>query len=157
MYSNCARLVIQKIPDSVSPFWDQTTGLWSGAGVGAPLVNVATYTGAWTTEITSSGSIVYGYNWNAKTAATGLYRLTMALDGNDAEGPVCGSTLATTFGPGITKLVNQGENNLSTVIYAGDSDLGDEGGLVYIDLALTTKGGGGGGGKPGGTPGGGKP
>ena len=145
VYSNCARLVIQKIPDSVSPFWDQTTGLWSGAGVGAPLVNVATYTGAWTTEITSSGSIVYGYNWNAKTAATGLYRLTMVLDGNDAEGPVCSSTLATTFAPGSTKLVNQGENNLSTVIYAGDSDLGDEGGLVYIDLALTTKGGGGGG------------
>jgi hypothetical protein len=148
VYSNCARLVIQKIPDSVSPAWDQTTGVWSGASVGAPLVNVATYTGAWTTEITSSGSIVYGYNWNAKTAPTGLYRLTMVLDGNDAEGPVCGSTLATTFDSASTKLVNQGENNLSTVIYAGDSDLGDEGGLVYIDLELTTKGGGGGGGKP---------
>jgi len=148
VYSNCARLVIQKIPDSVSPVWDETTGLWSGASVGAPLVNVATYTGAWTTEITSSGSIVYGYNWNAKTAATGLYRLTMVLDGNDAEGPVCSTQLATTFEFGTTQLVNQGENNLSTVIYAGDLDLGDEGGLVYIDLELTTKGGGGGGGKP---------
>jgi hypothetical protein len=155
VYSNCARLVIQKIAGA--PVWDETIGQWSGPGVGAPLVNIAAYTGAWTTEITSSGSIVYGYNWNAKTAATGLYRLTMVLDGNDAEGPVCSSTLATEFESGSTKLVNQGENNLSTVIYAGDSDLGDEGGLVYIDLELTTKGGGGGGGKPGGTPGGGKP
>ncbi len=48
-----------------------------------------------------------------------------------------------------TKLVNQGENNLSTIVYAGDSDLGDEGGLVYIDLELTTKGGGGGSGGKG--------
>ena len=145
VYSNCARLVIQKIPDSVSPVWNEATGLWSGPSVGAPLVNVATYTGAWTTEITSSGSIVYGYNWNAKTASTGTYRLTMVLDGNDAEGPVCGTQLATKFESGSTKLVNQGEANLSTIIYAGDSDLGDEGGLAYIDLELTTKGGGGGG------------
>ena len=61
-------------------------------------------------------------------------------------------TLATTFESGSTKLVNQGENYLSTVIYAGDSDLGDEGGLVDIDLALTTKGGGGGGGGQGNKP-----
>ncbi len=151
VYSNCARLVIQKIPDSVSPVWDEATGLWSGPSVGDPLVNVATYTGAWTTEITSSGSIVYGYNWNAKTASTGTYRLTMVLDGNDAEGPVCSSTLATKFetpteSTAGTQLVNMGEANTSTtIIYAGDSDLGDEGGLVYIDVPLTTKGGGGGG------------
>ncbi|NMQ18345.1 hypothetical protein E4P82_03505 [Candidatus Competibacter phosphatis] len=150
VYSHCARLVIQKIPDSESPVWDETTGLWSGPSVGDPLVNVATYTGAWTTEITSSGSIVYGYNWNAKTASTGTYRLTMVLDGNDAEGPVCSSTLATKFetptqSTAGTQLVNMGEANTSTtIIYAGDSDLGDEGGLVYIDVPLTTKGGGGG-------------
>ena len=145
----------QKIPGE--PTWDQTSGQWAVAGVGAPLVNVANYAGTWSTEITSSGSIVYGYNWNAKTASTGTYRLTMVLDGNDDQGPVCSTPLGTTFDSGSTKLVNQGENNLSTIVYAGDSDLGDEGGLVYIDLALTTKGGGGGGGKPGGTPGGGKP
>ncbi|MCP5452014.1 MAG: hypothetical protein H6972_15970 [Gammaproteobacteria bacterium] len=150
VYSNCARLVIQKIPDSISPVWDEAAGLWSGPSVGDPLVNVATYTGAWTTEITSSGSIVYGYNWNAKTASTGTYRLTMVLDGNDAEGPVCSSALATKFetptqSTAGTQLVNMGEANTSTtIIYAGDSDLGDEGGLVYIDVPLTTKGGGGG-------------
>ena len=44
---------------------------------------------AWTVETTSGGSIVYGYNWNAKTATTGTYRLTFVLDGNDTKGPIC--------------------------------------------------------------------
>jgi hypothetical protein len=143
VYSHCARLVIQKITGN--PTWDETTGQWSGTGVGAPVVNVATYstTNPWAVEITSSGSIVYGYNWNAKTASTGMYRLTFVLDGNDAEGPQCTTTLATRFEPlGGTTLVNSGENNPSNIVYAGDSDLGDEGGLAYIDLTLSTKGGG---------------
>ena len=46
--------------------------------------------------------------------------------------------------------MNSGESNKATIIYAGDSDLGDEGGLAYIDLTLSTKGGGGGGKKGGG-------
>jgi hypothetical protein len=154
VYSRCARLVIQKIGEM--PFWDKTTGLWTGTGVGAPVVNVAAYTNAYNAEITSGGSIVYGYNWNAKTASTGTYRLTFVLDGNDDEGPACtGATLGTKFEPPAgaipgTQLVNVGENNKSgTIIYAGDSQLGDEGGLVYVDLTLTPKGGGGGsGGRP---------
>ena len=77
----------------------------------------------------------------------------MVLDGNDAEGPICGTPLATRFEmpsevSAGTQLVNQGEANLSTtILYAGGPELGDEGGLVYIDVPLTTKGGGGGGGK----------
>ena len=144
VYSRCARLVIQKIAGD--PTWDETIGQWAGAGVGAPLVNIAAYstTNPWSVEITSGGSIVYGYNWNAKSASTGTYRLTFVLDGNDDEGPVCPTQLATKFEPGDTMLVNVGENNPSNIIYAGDSDLGDEGGLAYIDLRLSTKGGGGG-------------
>jgi hypothetical protein len=142
VYSNCARLLIQKIPETPVT-WDQTTGQWQGAGVMAPLVNVATYNGTWSSEITSSGSIVYGYNWNAKTAPVGKYRITMVLDGNDDQGPMCTSTLATHFEQPTTQIVNQGEANLSaSIIYAGDALLGDEGGLVYIDVPITTKGGG---------------
>lgn len=156
VYSHCARLVIQKIADE-APTWDETTGQWSGPGVGAPVVNVATYSGTnpWSVEITSSGSIVYGYNWNAKTVPTGTYRLTFVLDGNDSVGPQCTTTLATKFeSPTLTtlgtQLVNIGENTTPHIVYAGDSDLGDEGGLAYIDLTLTTKGGGkkGGGNRP---------
>ena len=140
VYSRCARMLIQKI--GTDPYWDETTGLWAGTGVAAPSVNVPVYTNALSVEITSGGSIVYGYNWNAKTASTGTYRLTFVLDGNDAEGPQCNTPLATKFEAGGTQLVNLGENNTSTsIIYAGDTDLGDEGGIAYLDLTLTAKGG----------------
>jgi hypothetical protein len=140
VYSRCARLLIQKI--GTAPTWDETKGQWAGTGVAAPLVNLPVYTNALSVEITSGGSIVYGYNWNAKTASTGTYRLTFVLDGNDAEGPVCNTQLATKFESGGTQLVNLGENNTSTsIVYAGDLDLGDEGGIAYIYLTLTTKGG----------------
>lgn len=145
VYSHCARLVIQKIEGE--PTWDKTTGQWSGAGVGNPVVNVSSYAGTYSTEINSGGAIVYGFNWNAKTVATGTYRLTFVLDGNDLEGPQCSTTLLSRFDPSITKLVNIGETNPAHIIFAGDSQLGDEGGLVYIDLALAPKGGGGGGGR----------
>jgi len=148
VYSHCARLIIQKI-DGV-PTWNPNTGQWGGPGVGTPLVNVAAYNG-WATEITSSGSIVYGYNWNAKTAATGDYRLTFVLDGNDDQGPKCPVTRGTTFdeeGDEITRLVNIGDVYTPVLIKEGEFALGggDEGGLVFIDISLTTKGGGGGGG-----------
>ena len=140
VYSRCARLLIQKI--GTAPTWDETTGQWAGTGVAAPSVNVPVYTNALSVEITSGGSIVYGYNWNAKTASTGTYRLTFVLDGNDAEGPQCNTPLGTKFEAGGTQLVNLGENNTSTsIIYAGDTDLGDEGGIAYLDLTLTAKGG----------------
>jgi len=163
VYSSCARLTIQKISDIPivmesddpnQPMWVPTEGKWS---VGNQLINVATYAGndendpaPWSVEITSSGSIVYGFNWNAKTAGTGLYRLTFVLDGNDLEGPKCPTTLKTAFGsaqddPVETKLVNVGEHFTPNIIPHGDSSLGDEGGLVYIDIPLTAKGGGGGG------------
>jgi hypothetical protein len=152
VYSRCARLLIQKITGD--PDWDQTTGLWAGAAT--PAVNLPVYTNALSVEITSGGRIVYGYNWNAKTAATGTYRLTLVLDGNDAEGPQCNTPLGTKFAdpliaaPG-TQLVNVGEAKAPGIIYAGDPDLGDEGGIVYFDLTLTTKGGGSRGGSTGGS------
>lgn len=145
VYSHCARLVIQKIEGA--PVWDKTTGRWSGSGVGAPVVNVSSYGGSYSTEINSGGGIVYGFNWNAKTVATGKYRLTFVLDGNDAEGPQCTTALTTEFKSGVTRLVNVGESNKPKILYAGDSQLGDEGGLAYLDLTLSPKGGGGGGGR----------
>jgi len=158
VYSHCARLLIQKI--DAEPTWNPNTGQWSGTGVSAPLVNMAAYSGDWSVEITSSGSIVYGYNWNAKNAEPGMYRLTMVLDGNDAQGPVCGATLSTNF-TCDTYLANQGEANTSArIFFTGDSALGDEGGLVFIDVELTSEGGSGGGGGKGGKgagSGGGKP
>lgn len=142
VYSRCARLVIQKVDGT--PTWDPTTGRWSGPGVGAPVVNVSSYAGTYATEINSGGAIVYGYNWNAKTVPTGTYRMTFVLDGNDAIGPQCPTPLMTEFRAGVTKMVNVGEVIAPHLLYAGDSQLGDEGGLTYLDLAISTKGGGGG-------------
>jgi hypothetical protein len=145
VYSRCARLVIQKIEGT--PTWDPSTGRWSGPGVGAPVVNVSSYGGTYPTEINSGGGIVYGYNWNAKTIPTGTYRMTFVLDGNDTTGPQCPTTLLTEFKSGVTKLANVGEVNTPHLLFAGDSQLGDEGGLAYLDVAISTKGGGGRGGK----------
>ena len=49
----------------------------------------------------------------------------------------------TRFVRGSTQMVNVGENNPGAIVYAGESGLGDEGGLAYVDLTLTAKGGGG--------------
>ncbi|MCK7502164.1 MAG: hypothetical protein MZW92_78820 [Comamonadaceae bacterium] len=72
------------------------------------MVNLPVYTDALSVEITSGGSIVYGYNWNAKTASTGTYRLTFVLDGNDTEGPQCNTPLATQFAAGSTAARERG-------------------------------------------------
>ncbi len=142
VYSRCARLVIQRIEGT--PTWDPAAGRWSGLGVGVPVVNVSAYGNTYSAEINSGGGLVYGYNWSASSVATGTYRLTFVLDGNDEQGPRCG-VLKTKFVSGITQLANLGESNQPGIIFAGDDLLngGDEGGLVYLDLILTAKGGGG--------------
>lgn len=106
---------------------------------------------AYSAEINSGGQLVYGYNWNAKTVATGTYRLTFVLDGNDDQGPKCGTSRLTEFAAGTTRLVNVGENNAPTIVYAGSAALngGDERGLVYFDLTRLPKGGGSRGGRGG--------
>ena len=152
VYSRCARVLIQKVTGV--PIWLPDLGRWNGKSL--PVVDAAAYTDELSVEITSSGSIVYGYNWNAKTVLAGTYRLTFVLDGNDGQGPQCTTPLATRFDRNGTALVNIGENNQSQIFYAGESGLGDEGGLVYVDITLTTKdNGAGGGGRKGGGGGGG--
>jgi hypothetical protein len=145
VYSQCARFLIQKLEGSAAPTWNPNSGQWTGAS--APVVNVSAYGGTYSAEINSGGGLVYGYNWNAKKAATGTYRLTFVLDGNDTQGPRCPTLLGTEFRSGVTKLANIGENNAPHIIYAGATGAdglngGDEGGLVYLDLTLTSKGGG---------------
>jgi hypothetical protein len=145
VYSRCARLLIQQITGI--PSWNPATGTWNGGN--APVVNTAAYaaTNPWTVETTSGGSIVYGYNWNAQTATVGTYRLTFVLDGNDTNGPQCSTQLGTMFDDTATQLVNAGEVGRSEgIIPKGDTALngGDEGGIAWLDLTLTSKGGGGG-------------
>jgi hypothetical protein len=152
VYSKCARLLIQQITGI--PSWNPATGTWDGGN--APVVNTAAYAAntPWTVETTSGGSIVYGYNWNAQTAVVGTYRLTFVLDGNDTDGPQCSTQLGTMFDDTVTQLVNAGEVGRSEGIIPSRSPAlngGDEGGIAWIDLTLTSKGGGGRGGSGGGS------
>lgn len=139
VYSRCARLIIQRLIGQ--PTWNPSLGQWDNAS--APVVNVAAYKDTYKAEINSGGGIVYGYNWNAKSVAAGTYRLTFVLDGNDEQGPACTTPLATRLVRGTTQLVNVGESNPAQIVYAGEGGLGDEGGLAYVDIKLTAKGGGG--------------
>lgn len=158
VYSNCARLVIQQL-GTMAPVWNPVDGLWDNAE--APVVNVATYTdlgngGMYSAEINASGTLIYGYNWNATRDSNGPgdYRLTFVLDGP----PRCGN-LNAEFGDSLdgTYVVNRGEVATTHVIPKGDARLngGTEGGLAYIDVNLVKKGNKGGGGPGGGSGGGG--
>jgi len=169
VYSDCARLIIQKINDpSTEPEWASDAsgtygGYWTG-GMGEPVVDIAAWDGSYSTEINAGGSLIYGYNWNTKVLAEkGDYRLTFVLEGgftddqNNENDGKCTSTLNTVF-DGTSKSVNVGERRPATLLSQAEMDgHHGEGGLLYIDVVVGASGGGGGGGKPGGTPGGGKP
>ena len=142
VYSNCARLVIQKLRRT-RPRWNPDTGVWDGAR--RPVVNVATYAdlglgGTYGAEINASGTVIYGYNWNASSdnMGPGIYRLTFVLDGP----PSCPNLNAEFNNPDRnpdgTYVVNRGELNTTFIVPKGSLLLrgGREGGLAYIDVAV---------------------
>lgn len=148
VYSRCARLVIQRHLTGTPTTWDINNGYWADAG--APVVNIAAYTGAYKAEINAGGNLIYGFNWNAKSAATGKYRITFVIDQSK-----CTAQLANTEFDN-TLLINVGAGNPSTLItgaaLAPPGSSQSYGGAVYVDVNLVAKGkgGGGGGGGPGG-------
>jgi hypothetical protein len=140
VYSGCARLVIQRLLGT-GLSWDSTLGYWVGDAA-APVVNIAVYSGTYSAEINAGGSMLYGFNWNAKTAATGQYRLTFVLDGQ----PRCPVPLNTVF-DSTTRVANPGEVSAGVVVSKQTLDEvlggdGSEGGLAYVDVTLAAKGGG---------------
>ena len=81
VYSGCSRLIIQKLTASPAVLnWSSDTGRWVGDAA-APILELSSYAGTYTPEVNAGGNLIYGYNWNAKTVATGKYRLTFVLDG----------------------------------------------------------------------------
>jgi hypothetical protein len=148
VYSRCARLVIQKHLTGVPTTWDINNGYWADAG--APVVNIAAYTGAYKAEINAGGNMIYGYNWNAKSVATGKYRLTFVIDQSKCTVASPNTEFVT------TQVINVGEQNESHLLTGTElAPIGSSqsyGGAVYVDVNLVAKGkgGGGGGGGPGG-------
>jgi hypothetical protein len=164
VYSGCARLTIQKLSKTrddptLTMIWDAVSGSWSG-DVGAPLFNGAVWeaadgTGSYSSEISVSGKMVYGYNWNVRNDGDGPgdYRLTFSLDGYN-----CPGNLNTHFTEGVTSIRSAVEEEVTPLAEDG-SDL--EGGisaidftnnLTYIDVRIKARSGGGGGGGGGGKP-----
>lgn len=151
VYSGCARLVIQKVTgDTIDMVWnsgtDSVSGRWGPAtAFGPPVVDINAWDGTYSAEINAGGSLIYGYNWNTKSFASGsgTYRLTFLL-----EGDRCGYDLNTVFDD-TTLSVNVGERRPATLLSAADlaglGATGGEGGAVYVDVDIVTGGGGGGG------------
>jgi len=135
VYTQCARLSIQSSPTKSKSF-NYETGSWNGAAtVLAPM--------SMTTEVTVSGKITYGYNWNRGSVLPGKYRLNFYLD------PKCTGCRMQIFHDKTT-IINPGKS-YTTFLFDPPSDSSCGGG-AYIDIDLGSSGGGGGkgGGKGGG-------
>ncbi len=166
VYSNCARLTIQKLLTNREDtalndlVWVPTEGWTEPAGYEGDLVNPHVFNGSvheggdgpgyYSAEINVKGRIIYGYTWNVRqlNEGDGDYRLTFSFD--EVCGP--GTALNTYFVQGVTEILVPAEE----VIIAA----ADEGGatavlrpdlnLTYIDVRILPRGAGGGGGGGGG-------
>ena len=144
IFSRAARLTIQPITSGDTLFWNPTTTQWTGAGVGAPLYNMAVFQagdgpGQYTGEINVSGKVVYGYNWKTPAVA-GTYRVTFSLDKQGFELANLGSTLKTYITDATTILPGEADAKGGVAQVDGTNN------LSYIDVTLTPPRGGGGGG-----------
>jgi uncharacterized membrane protein YgcG len=173
VYSNCARLTIQKltVPRETPPVvsWNSGAGQWEG-DVEAPdfiggVWEAGDGPGYYSAEINIPGKVIYGYNWRVKklhpSDTAGDYRLTFSLSQD------CG--MLNTYFDADTLVQVSEEEGVTTEAEDGDEG-GDTGGgigmvdygnnLTYIDVRIVNAtgsggGGGGGGGGPGGSGGGG--
>ena len=82
VYSRCARLVIQKINlPGAEVTWDPARHVWGPwPDVASPAVDIKAWQDGYSAEINASGTLIYGFNWNARLWDSGLWRLTFVLD-----------------------------------------------------------------------------
>lgn len=145
VYSSCARLIIQKVDSPATLSWDSSAGYWVN-GAGAPILTLTAYGGTYKAEVNAGGSLIYGYNWNAKSVVPGNYRLTYVLDGWTNEGGRCPNPVNALFDESTT-IINTGELAAGVVLSQADLDAypggtGVEGGAAYVDITIKAKGGG---------------
>jgi hypothetical protein len=149
VYTDCARLIIQKVTgDPAELYWDSDAegGSWMPRSVAnPPVVDINTWSGSYSVEINAGGGLIYGYNWNTKSFAegSGVYRLTLLLEGGPSAGGACDVERSTVFDE-TSMSVNVGERRPATMLSA--AALGGtrgEGGAVYVDVQIATGGGGG--------------
>lgn len=159
VYSNCARLVIQKLlvarddPALADLVWVTGEG-WTGEGlIAEPLFNKPVWEGGdgpgyYAAEINVKGRIIYGYTWNVRQLndGPGDYRITFALDPTG----LCPTELNTFFAEGITSILVPIEVPEETAIVEVEPTVGGTGvlstllNLTYMDIHIVQRGGGGG-------------
>jgi len=159
IYTDCAKLVIQKITgDTGDAVWSEDGeygGVWKGSGFAEPVFNRGVWdsepgdSGGYSAEINIGGKVIYGFNWDTRILADGLgtYRITFALvDGDLPSKPALNTMMDET-----TKIFLEVEEDISLASTGSDSGEPDQGGasafilgkynLTYIDVTLTDKGG----------------
>lgn len=168
VYSNCARLTIQKLlvdrddPNLENLIWVQNEGwtedsIFEGELVNSPIFNLPVYEGGdgpgyYAAEINVKGKVIYGYTWNVKKLndkiindgeAAGCYRITFSFDKN---GP---TQLNTFFEEGITQIMVPLEEEITTESSDGEINGGAtpvidfNKNLTYIDILIHERSGGG--------------
>lgn len=173
LYSNCARLTIQKLlfareetEKLAELVWNPLQG-WTGLDlVNPPIFNDAVYTindgpGYFNAETNVKGRVIYGYTWNVRKLndkivnqglADGDYRITFSLDGSCGElntdfvEPVEGVNPGTRIVvPLETEEVIVTAEGGETVSNGAVAKLDYENNLTYIDVRIHNRSGGGGG------------
>ena len=156
VYTNCARLTIQKLavdrndPNLAYLEWVPGEG-WTEpefypdgeTPFDLDLINEHIFNGSvheggdgpgyYSAEINVKGRIIFGYTWNVRRlndmsdgTAAGDYRITFSLD------DVCGTTsLATYFVEGTTEIVLPLEEEIEAAV-AAEAEEGDDGGAVGV-------------------------
>jgi hypothetical protein len=148
VYTAGARLTIQRIDPARTYTWDSADHQWTGCGARLPIFNAAVHEksadgpGSYGAEVTVSGKITYGYNWNTANLDAGEYRLTFSLDGPTGTFPGTGTSLSTAqlLPSGEAATVPEvragadggggGEDMGNTAVLVGDQN------LTYIDVGV---------------------
>lgn len=153
IYSEHARLTIQRIDKSGQLIWDAAAGQWSGSGVLSTDFNGGCWEGVdgpggYSAEINVSGKAIYGYNWDVRTtsnAIAGTYRITFSLDATHPEGALF------TMIDASTQVMTTATTTEATLLAAKGSGGGKGGGvpsgggtavidafnnLTYIDVTI---------------------
>lgn len=143
VYTDGARLTIQRIAPGANLTWDADAHEWVGEGTSAPVVNQAAWEdtgegpGGYGAELNVQGKVVYGYNFRTSGMPPGEYRITFSLDGPGAAYSGSGTTLAS-----ASLLTNvEGESLETRAEPEGNTPVilpGQE--LSYIDVGLSGTG-----------------
>lgn len=169
VYSDHARLTIQKIDPAATLIWNSTLGEWEGAGVTTVFSGgcweAGDGPGGYSAEVNVKGKVIYGFNWDVRNLGNipadqkaGVYRITFSLDPNHGTDPLTTSLAFAQILP-----PSEGEETAITLAAAGagggrkpgggggGGDSTGGGGTAYIDAAnnltyidVTIKAGGGG-------------